>query len=52
MLYNIKYVMTSKLCLISMSYVMLYNMCHAMLYLTIIPLGHVGYEMIDSQRGA
>ena len=27
----------------------LYNLC---LYLTIIPRGRVGYEMIDSQRGA
>ena len=32
MLYNIKYVMTSKLYFISMSYVMLHNMCPAMLY--------------------
>ena len=36
-------------------YVMLHNMLfyvYVMLYLTIIPRGHVGYEMIDSQRGA
>ena len=32
MLYNIKYVMTSKLYFISMCYVMLYNICHVMLY--------------------
>ena len=36
-------------------YFMLYNMLfyvYVILYLTIIPGGHVGYEMIDSQRGA
>ena len=36
-------------------YFMLYNMLfyvYVMLYLTIIPRGHVGYEMIDRQRGA
>ena len=36
-------------------FVRLYNMLfyvYVMLYLTIIPRGHVGYEMIDSQRGA
>ena len=36
-------------------YVMLHNMLfyvYVMLYLTIIPRGHVGYEMIESQRGA
>ena len=36
-------------------YFMLYNMLFyvfVILYLTIIPGGHVGYEMIDSQRGA
>ena len=36
-------------------YVMLHNMLFyvsVMLYLTIIPRGHDGYEMKDSQRGA
>ena len=35
-------------------YVMLYMLfyVYVMLYLTIIPRVHVGYEMIDSQRGA
>ena len=36
-------------------FVRLYNMLfyvYVILYLTIIPGGHVGYEMIDSQRGA
>ena len=36
-------------------YVMLHNLLfyvYVILYLTIIPGGHVGYEMIDSQRGA
>ena len=36
-------------------FVRLYNMLfyvYVILYLTIIPRGHVGYEMIDSQRGA
>ena len=47
MFYNMCYVM-----LYNMSNVVLYNICYVMLYLTIIPRGRVGYEMIDSQRGA
>ena len=44
------YITYAPLCYIT--YVMLYNICYVMLYLTIIPRGHVGCEMIDSQRGA
>ena len=37
----LSYVMTSKLYLISMSYVMLYNICHAMLYNMLYNICHV-----------
>ena len=58
MLYNICFIIYVMLWYITcvMCHVMLYNICHVMLYimlyLTIIPRRRVGYEMIDSQRGA
>ena len=40
------------LCYITRYLMLCYITCYVTLYLTIIPRGHVGYEMIDSQRGA
>ena len=52
-LYNICHVMLYNM-LCSVMFILRYRTCYVyvMLYLTIIPRGHVGYEMIDSQRGA